>query len=385
MSERRLSILRLVHEYPLPWDGLTPGPYELSKAQVRLGCQMTILSGGFPHYPVLSDPDLKVRAMRLSLPYIGPFLTTMPVVFWHTRCYLKRHTVDVVHAHNHIGLYEHLWRRRVGHRRDVPYVLHLHVTAAGRAAKAGKGANFLTRRYEWALHRLSDSVGCQVADAVICCSESIRQEVIQFYSADPGKLHVVPNGVNVERFHPKGPNIRDDYSLTGDDRVVLYVGGITPRKNLSDLILSLPYLEQKFKLIIIGRGAETYRSKLDAVIREKRLVERVVWAGYVPYPELPDYYRSADVLVLPSRYEGFPKVILEALACGLPVICSKGFTGDDEIGRHITFLNVVSAEEIANAVRSVVGAGRQVDVCRIQEVYDWTRVAQAVQDIYATL
>ena len=202
-----MNILRLVHEYPLPWHGLTPGPYELSVAQVEAGHQVTIVCGGYPHFQTYQDARFRVLRTKGTLPYIGPFVVTMPVSTLRAWWYRHGHPVDVIHSHNHMGFYEHLvrkWRRKTI---KPPFVLHLHVTAAGREAEtiaAGKHLDPITRYYEWPLHKLSDRIGCQIADAVICSSNSVRDEALKYYAVSPDKLHVVANGVNTRRFQPEG-------------------------------------------------------------------------------------------------------------------------------------------------------------------------------------
>lgn len=373
-----MNILRVVYEWPPPWNGLTPGPFEMTRAQVALGDEVRVLCGGWPRHPVEPVPGARVRRLPPALPRLSLFTTTAPAALaWTLRW---RGWADVIHGHAHLPVWYHLWRR--GSTDRTPYVLHLHITAAGREASAfasGVRVNLWTRGWEWPLFKWSDRIGCQVADAVICTSESVRQEAVYFYGADPRKLRVVPNGVNTNLFSPRGPTAREQYAAAPDDRVVLFVGGLSPRKRPDLLMEALHRLPSAWKLLIVGRGP--MEEELRRLAKRLGMTKRVRFAGYVPYPILPAVYRAADVVALPSEYEGCPKVVLEALACGVPVVTTSGFRGDEHIEPHLTHLHQDTSDELAPALQRAVG-GPPVEVARIRAVYDWQVRAEAVRHVY---
>ena len=380
-----MHILRMVHEYPLPWHGMTPGPYELSAAQVALGDAVTIVCGGYPHFRTYRDARFRVLRTKGTLPYIGPFPVTMSVSALRAWWVQRRHPAAVIHAHNHMGFYLHLARRWGGRRGGPPLALHLDITAAGREARVlatGQRLDPITRHYEWPLHKLADRAGCQVAEAVICVSESTRADAIRYCGADPTKTYVVPNGVNPSRFHPEGPARREDLGLSRQDRVILYVGGLHQRKNVLALVRALRYLPPACKLLAVGTGPQEYVQALQRAARADGVAERVILAGYVPYPDLPPYYRAADLFVLPSSYEGFPKVLLEALASGVPSLASPSFAGDGEIEKHYAPLADTEPEAVAGAISAELSRRPAVDVAAIRQRYDWAVAARRCREIY---
>ncbi len=374
-----MKLLRLIYEWPPPWDGLTPGPFELTRAQVGLGHRLTVLCGGWPRHPVEPLPGVEVRRLPSALPRFSLFLTAAPAALLATLRLRSR--VALIHGHGHLPIGYHLWRRRMGARR--PYVLHLHITAAGREARSrrrGGGGSFWTRRWEWPLHKLSDRVGCQVADAVLCTSASVRDEAIRFYGADAARLHVVPNGVNTDRFTPQGEHLRARYGFAPADRVILFVGVLSGRKRPHLLVEALSHLPQRWHLLFVGRGP------LEAALRGRAealgLADRVHFAGYLPYPALPALYRTADVMALPSRYEGFPKVILEALASGLPVVAS-GFRAEEAVLRRaIHWLPAdVEPPALAEALQTVAPPS-PAELEALREAISWRKRAETIEAIY---
>jgi glycosyltransferase involved in cell wall biosynthesis len=111
------------------------------------------------------------------------------------------------------------------------------------------------------------------------------------------------------------------------------------------------------------------------------LKERVRFVGYVPYTGLPSIYRTADVFALLSTYEGYPKVILEALACGVPVVTTPSFRGNPHIERHLAYLQEDTPEAAAAAVQRAF-SGQPVDVADVQARCDWQIKAHEVLHAY---
>jgi len=373
-----MNILRVVYEWPPPWSGLTPGPFELTQAQSAQGHNLRVVCGGWPRHPVTAVPRVRVRRLPSSLPRLSLFPTTAPAALvwlmrWHN-------WADIIHGHGHLPVWYHLWRRAVRDRK--PYVLHLHVTAAGRQVSTRKldsQLDFWTARFEWPLHELSDRVGCQVADAVICTSQSVRDEAARHYGAQPEKLHVVPNGVNTELFVPEGNNARQRFGLSLDDKVMLFVGGLHSRKRPHLLLETLAATPPEWKLLLVGQGPLEAKLRLQA--QQLGLTKRVFFAGYVPYLELPPLYRAADVFTLLSEYEGYPKVILEALSCGVPVVTTPSFQADETIEPHLTTLQEDAPGKVAAVVQRAAG-GPPVDVARVRAACDWRVRTEVIWQIY---
>jgi glycosyltransferase involved in cell wall biosynthesis len=140
--------------------------------------------------------------------------------------------------------------------------------------------------------------------------------------ADPAKLHVLRNGVDLERFVPE-PRVaaRERLALEPEGRWLLSVGHLIERKGHHIAIEALALLPADVRLVIAGAGEE--RAALERLAAERGVAARVRLAGAVPQVELKWYYSAADALVLCSSREGWANVLLEAMACGTPVIATN--------------------------------------------------------------
>jgi glycosyltransferase involved in cell wall biosynthesis len=139
---------------------------------------------------------------------------------------------------------------------------------------------------------------------------------------------IIPNAVDLEKYTPgpRNESLLARWSLRGR-RVLLTLGRMDAAeqaKGFDEILEALPAIAAEFPTVaylIVGDGSD--RKRLETKVARLSLTERVRFTGYVAEAEKPEYYRLADVFVMPSRLEGFGFVFLEALACGVPVIASK--------------------------------------------------------------
>ena len=157
------------------------------------------------------------------------------------------------------------------------------------------------------------------ASAMVTVCRALRDEMVDL-GIDGEKIHVLRNGVDLEMFRPvDGSRIRRRYGLDG--RVLTSVGLLIPRKGHDIVISALARLASDVKLLIVGEGPE--RKRLEAHAARLQVADRVAFAGEVPHRELAEYYSAADILVLASDREGWPNVLLESMACGVPVVATS--------------------------------------------------------------
>jgi glycosyltransferase involved in cell wall biosynthesis len=157
------------------------------------------------------------------------------------------------------------------------------------------------------------------ANRVVVTTPAMRDDVLRRIPEAASKLAVIPNYVDTDVFRP--------YSEVPDEVTLIFVGRIAPEKNLSALLEAIQPLQ--VRLIIIGEGK--IRPELQR--RFASLNGRISWEGNVPNSELPGYLNRAGLFILPSFYEGHPKALIEAMACGLPVIGADS-PGIRELIRH---------------------------------------------------
>jgi glycosyltransferase involved in cell wall biosynthesis len=165
----------------------------------------------------------------------------------------------------------------------------------------------------------------RAADAIITISQCTLSQALTHYDFIKHKVYIIYSAVNAE-FRPvsdliQQAQLRARYSLP--ERFLLYVGTIEPRKNLSMLFEAFKQANIKgLKLVIAGKKGWLYR-EIFARLQTLGLEQDVLFTGFVPDDDLPTLYSCAEGFVFPSLYEGFGLPVLEAMACGTPVISSN--------------------------------------------------------------
>jgi glycosyltransferase involved in cell wall biosynthesis len=162
----------------------------------------------------------------------------------------------------------------------------------------------------------------QAADAVIAVSENSKRDAINLYGIPADKIHVIYEGVD-----PKFTPITDPYRLSQvrakyhlPDRFILHVGTIEPRKNLP---LLFEVAAQTKEYIVVAGKLGWLTDPILAKVKEFGVEDRVTFTGFIDDDDLPALISAAMALAMPSKYEGFGLPILEALACGTPVVASN--------------------------------------------------------------
>jgi glycosyltransferase involved in cell wall biosynthesis len=198
------------------------------------------------------------------------------------------------------------------------------------------------------------------ADAVIAVSRDLADQVVGL-GADPARVTVVHNGVDARTFHP-GPRREARRRLDLEDvaPIILFVGHLAHVKGLDYLIDACAGLARDgvaFRCYLIGKGPS--EDALKQQIARQGLDDRVFLPGPRDHAELADWYRAADVLALPSRSEGYPNVLLEAQACGLPFVASR-VGGIPEIAERGVgrLVPVGDVAQLAQSLRAAIAEAR---------------------------
>ena len=163
--------------------------------------------------------------------------------------------------------------------------------------------------------------------AVIAVSEATRRAVIAAYDLGPERVRAIPNGYDQMKFAPVGP-VTDD----GGSPYLLYVGNLLPHKNLPRLVEAVARVARQSpaRLVIAGGGAPGRVTELRRLA--DRVGMRLELMPYVPQQELPALYRGARLLAMPSLAEGFGLPVLEAMACGTPVVVGNTSAMPEVVG-----------------------------------------------------
>jgi UDP-glucose:(heptosyl)LPS alpha-1,3-glucosyltransferase len=291
-----------------PHGGVERATAGLVGALVAAGHEVSLASpGGCASLP-------GVRPQPLVLPP-GPAVVRLLVRAAATRWLARRHRWDLVQSHERT-LGQHVYRAGEGCHRA-------YLRATG--PTGGRG---LYHRVVLALERRLFAT----TPAVVAIARRGYREIRELYRVDPGRLAVIYNGVDLDRFHPRlrereRPRARAEAGIAPEAWMLLFVGSGFERKGLATAIEALALSEdRRATLVVIGRGhAAPYR----ALAARLGVADRVVWLGL--RSDVERWYAAADVCVLPSRYEPFGNVHLEALASGTPVVASTEAGGSEII------------------------------------------------------
>ena len=197
------------------------------------------------------------------------------------------------------------------------------------------------------------------ADAIVAVSEFTKRELLTTFDVDPHRVAVVPNAVDHDRFSPRSSaEIELVSAKLGIDRpYVLMTGTVEPRKNVAGLLrafASMPDVRRTHALVLAGSAGW-----LDDEIRAlagsmRRSGMAVIQPGHVEDADLPALYSGAAVFVLPSWYEGFGVPVLEAMACGAPVVTTRNASLPEAAGEAALFAEGGDPPAIAAAVERVL-------------------------------
>lgn len=198
----------------------------------------------------------------------------------------------------------------------------------------------------WYARRLLSAVAKR-ADAILCDSEFTRGEVRKYLDVDSSHLFVVYPGIDFA-----SARLQDDRRLDDGKDYLLAVGNVKKHKNLLALISAFASIRDRIHhdLVIVGRQ-EGFLNAESALVNASVLMDgRVRFTGHVSDAELPGYYRNATALIFPSYYEGFGFPILEAMAQGCPVACSRAASLPEVAGDAALYFDPFNVDAIAEAL-----------------------------------
>jgi glycogen synthase len=391
---RPARVLMLSWEYPpVVVGGLGRHVHALSTALAAAGHEVTVVTRHAAGAPLEEYAD-GVRIVRAPedpplFPLATPSLLAWTMAFNHTltRAALRAAEsggYDVIHAHDWlvthtaVTLKEHL---------DLPLVATIHATEAGRHQGWLPGEmNKCIHSVEWWLAR--------EACRVVVCSEYMRWEVARLLELPPTRVDVIPNGVDdrVWRARPQAvATARAKFA--GDGPLVGFAGRLVYEKGVQHLFGAVPELADRhpgLRVVIAGDGP--YREELVEETHRLRIADKISFAGFQSEGQLPALLAATDTTVVPSLYEPFGMVALEAAAAGAPlaVAATGGLAEIVEPGvTGVTFPHS-DPSALAGAVDSLLGneafARRVARKARtmVTERYGWATIAARTAAAYAT-
>ncbi len=240
----------------------------------------------------------------------------------------------------------------------------------------------------------------QNANHIIAISNSTKQDIVSQYKVNKNKITVAYPGFDKNIWHPVDDKVNIAKVLKKyriEDNFVVYIGTIQPRKNLTRLIEAFGRLvkESALQLVIAGKSSGKGREGWmyeDILELPKKLVieERVKFSGFVPAEDLPYLLSASYALVQPSLWEGFGLSVVEAMACGVPVIVSNVSSLPEIVGKAGILVDPYSVDQIEQAIRTVVTDKKlrqkyaKAGLVQAQK-FSWEKMAREVLKVFNQL
>lgn len=404
-SIKRVGML-VVHSNPLAdpgsgdAGGMTVYVREVARALARRGIEVDLYTRR--DSPSSSDeiqlsPGVRVIQIRAGDPgltkeeiptYLSEFTENLlDRVDWEGACY------ELIHSHYWLsGRVASVLARHLG----VGFVHTFHTL--GRV----KNSHAPGIDVEEPLDRLNgEEMVIAEADAIVASTEEERGWLMELYGAHPERIYVVPPGVDHELFR-RGDKASARRRLgLGSEKVLLFVGRLQPLKAadtaihaFAELVKRLDLSPDGATLLVVGgpsgRAGAREPERLRGIASQAGVAASVRFVSAMPQNDLPDFYRAADAIIVPSRAESFGLVALEAQACGLPVVASR-VGGLKEIVREGETGFLVDPEDVsafADRCERLLSDSMLAEAMGLKgetfsSDFSWQRCASQLQDLYS--
>ncbi len=228
--------------------------------------------------------------------------------------------------------------------------------------------------------------GMKKAEKIITISEFSKKDIADTLRIDPSKITVAYPAYDRSLYNVKKTKIPAKYKIPSDREFILYVGSEQKRKNVDKILLALAKIKKKLPAILFVKIGKPHdpagRDTLLKIIEKHKIKENVIFLDYVPEKDLPAFYNNAAVFVFPSSYEGFGLPVLEAMACGCPVITTK-YSSLPEVGGDAVVY--VEPENVTNITKSIEAEVKKNDINYNRNIklrqtgkFDWKHSAKRI-------
>jgi len=356
--------------------------YNLSKQLVNRGHEVTIIATDFEFDEGYAKSLVNVRIIPFKVTVrIGLFLISLSMKKW-----LKKEikNYNVIHLHN-LQSYQNNVVYHYARKYGIPYVLQAH----GLAPRMMK-RSMLKKLYNWVW-------GYSILKTASKAFALTKMELDEHKEMGVGedKIEIVPNGIDLSEYEapPRRGEFRKKYGIKDDEKIVLYLGRIHKIKGIDLLLNAFAEIVEELdnvKLIIVGPD-DGFLSILKRQIEGLKIGNKILFTGPIYGRDKLEAYVDADVYVLPSVYEAFPTTVLEAWACGTPVIitdrCGIADIVDGRAGCVVEYdkdqmrnaiIKILSDEELRRGFRE---EGRKL----VKNEFGWEGVVLDIEKIYFSL
>lgn len=388
--KRQLNVMMFSWEFPpRVIGGISPHVYFLSKSLTKNGVKVHVVTCDFPGAPDHETIDgvevYRIDSYKNPSPDFATWVYLMNLNMQKEAAAIAAklpEPIDVFHAHDWlvattgIGL-KHVFRK--------PLLVTMHSTEIGRREGLHTSTEKMINETEaWLTYE---------AWRVICCSDYMVQHVKWAFGLPNDKLAMVPNGVNPDAYEALEKQDLRDFRLKfalPQEKIVLYVGRLVYEKGIHILINAVPKILAKVdaKFVIVGSGY--MQEQLSNIVKSMGLEHKVLFTGFVDEENLLKLQKVADVSVVPSLFEPFGIVALEAMAAKSPVVVSDTGGLGEIVDHDVTGVKVYpnNTDSLAWGIIKILTDDNYSKNLRenaykiVLEKYDWNKIAQQTRHMY---
>jgi glycosyltransferase involved in cell wall biosynthesis len=358
-----MKIAIIVDYFPPKWlAGTEIGTYNLAEQLAKRGHEIHVITSqdeGIPKF----NKEKGFYIHRIPRPTVRIIRGIISIL----KIFLKIHTIkpEIVHVQDlELGIHAYFQKKIL----KIPYIIW------------GQGSDVYFPNY---FTRMTTKLILQNADAILALTEDMQIKIKNIYNT---KIYIVPNGIDLEVYNSVTINLKKET----DTKNILFVGSLYPVKGVKYLITAMKKILEEMpdvRLILVGDGKE--RENLVELSKQLSIVKYVRFVGKIPHEKVKNFMQDADVFVLPSLSEGLPNVILEAMACGLPIVASRVGGISNIITNDINgyLVEVEDTDDIANkiilllndqALRKKISENNR----QIVKKYSWENIIIELEKIY---
>jgi len=383
MRIRRVKVVQVVPEFPPPLvGGGGYHVYNLTKELVKRGVDVTVFTLNIGKTFLFKGIKVethfgKAKVFRVPASYIPK---TMYSIAPKLTSLLLKEKPDIIHAHGY-QVFTSDAALVASKIKKTPLVLTLHGFP--------RGFNKLTHK---AYFDLIGKETLKSAEKIISVSRIVAQE-FKAIGVPEEKIATVPNGVDLGEYKqlPVGDLFRKRFDIKENEKVVLTIGRLEKIKGFQYLIKALPSIMEEIgstKLVIAGPDFD-YGAKLKELVEEIKVKDHVIFYGMINGKEKFEAFSAADIVAVPSLYEGFGMLLLEAMAAGKPVVATNTGAATELIqnGKNGMLVNLGDVEDLAGKVIKLLSDNQLMSLIsqesrKTVEAFSWEKISEHIHKLY---
>lgn len=372
-----MKILVVSHEFPPIGGGGANACYFLTKGLVEKGHEVTLVTANFQNMPqdeyINGVHILRVNALRQHKEHCSfkEMLSYLMKAYPMAKKLQKKERFDICLVFFGIpsGPIGYLLKKKY----KLPYVIRF----------GGGDVPGFQERFTKVYKLIAPAIKLiwKNADALVANSQGLKDMALDFY--DKKDFEIICNGVDTKVFYPVEKKESQEFTI-------LFVSRLIERKGLQFVIPELQKIQdntdKKIRLIVVGDGP--YRPELERLVKENHVENIVQFEGQKGKEEIVSYYQNADLFILPSAKEGMPNVVLEAMACGLPIVMTPCEGSAELIAENGKVVPIDGfCKEIENLISDdemLKNMGKESRKC-VEQEFSWNSVVEKYESIVSDL